>query len=291
MVLPRDPLKSLGITDPCLVTQLYLPLRRPFALELRVTDASGDRRRLIFSTSFKNVVSNPLHAQIPLAILPRGRWLNVCFDLLSLISSNFGKQFGICDSITVNPVCKLRKIFTLPQPPCDQDAIPKTLAYPPGTDSITVVFAADSAHASPAKSLPSASPQALSSAKKVRPKGCVSCAIDFVFLLLLSGRLPPCALHLDLVCRHSLRYSLPLVRHSRPLLRPPLRCKGKTMRASHVTAPLNPCLHPTARLRERRYATCTICTICTIWPSPALKLGERNNLLCKKMMCKGQVQG
>jgi hypothetical protein len=56
MVLPRDPLKSLNIDDCCLVFQLYLPIRKPFALELRVTDAGGDRRRLIFSTSFKNVV-------------------------------------------------------------------------------------------------------------------------------------------------------------------------------------------------------------------------------------------
>jgi hypothetical protein len=58
-----------------------------------VTDATGTRRRLAFSTSFAEAKATPLHAQVPLGGplgLRRGVWVNCALHLAQLVPAFFG---------------------------------------------------------------------------------------------------------------------------------------------------------------------------------------------------------
>lgn len=90
-----------------------------FAFELAVNDAeSVTRRRLIFSTAFRDATSSTLHAQVPLPLLPRGVWLNFTIDVADLVQAAWpGAAYGTLEGISLAPSCKLRNIFTLQAAP------------------------------------------------------------------------------------------------------------------------------------------------------------------------------
>ena len=106
-----------------------VPDSKPFALELSISDTARARRRLLFSTSFREAVRaprprrpslppiraplptphsrpsrrpcllpqvcTPLHTRVPLGSLPRGVWVNLVLDMATLTASNFGgARFG-----------------------------------------------------------------------------------------------------------------------------------------------------------------------------------------------------
>jgi hypothetical protein len=96
------------------------PARRRRAHDLRPRSQARARRRLLFSTSFREVMSNPLHTRVPLGCLARGVWVNLTFDLTELTAHNFGgARFSRLESIAVGAVCKLRRIFTLRDAPAE----------------------------------------------------------------------------------------------------------------------------------------------------------------------------
>jgi len=113
MSLPKDEKKGLGLIQPCLCVQLYVPQSRPFSLEINVQDAFKTRRRLLFSTACKETVANPLHTRIPATMLRKGVWVNLCFDMEDLMRVNFNQSFHSIEAISIGPVCKIRRIFTL----------------------------------------------------------------------------------------------------------------------------------------------------------------------------------
>jgi hypothetical protein len=121
LTLPgRDADGPLALQQPYLVLQLLLAPGAPFALHLAIVDSCGARRRIQLSTATREVVSHPLHARVPLTVVRRGTWLNLCIDLRSVVSGCFpGQGFRSLDAITVTPVCKLRRIFTLRAAPVD----------------------------------------------------------------------------------------------------------------------------------------------------------------------------
>uniref|UniRef100_A0A9L0IQK1 CFAP20 domain containing n=1 Tax=Equus asinus TaxID=9793 RepID=A0A9L0IQK1_EQUAS len=84
------------------------------------------KRRLYLSTVHKELSSTPLHAKIPLFMIKRKIWCNLCIDLVAFTSEIFkGAVFQSLDGIIVSANCKLRKIFTLkskPQDTADKDA-------------------------------------------------------------------------------------------------------------------------------------------------------------------------
>ncbi|XP_066101105.1 protein CFAP20DC isoform X3 [Saccopteryx bilineata] len=94
--------------------------------EIRITDLRNIKRRLYLSTVHKKLSSTPLHAKIPLSMIKRKIWCNLCIDLVAFTSEIFkGAVFQSLDGITVSANCKLRKIFTLkskPQDTADEDA-------------------------------------------------------------------------------------------------------------------------------------------------------------------------
>nr|XP_039265245.1 protein CFAP20DC-like [Styela clava] len=119
--LPKDGTKqTLFLTQRYLTFQVFIPFGKDFSVELSMTDSTNSKRRLLMSTSIREMSITPLHAKLNLSIIIRDNWLNLCFDLVSLLSDIFLKQkFKSLDSIVVAGSCKIRKIFTMRNQPPD----------------------------------------------------------------------------------------------------------------------------------------------------------------------------
>ncbi|XP_027443417.1 protein CFAP20DC isoform X5 [Zalophus californianus] len=124
--LPKENKQILGLIQRFLVLQIYIPLGQDFSTELLITDLGNIKRRLYLSTVHKELSSTPLHAKIPLFMIKRKIWCNLCIDLVAFTSEIFkGAVFQSLDGIIVSANCKLRKIFTLkckPKDTADKDA-------------------------------------------------------------------------------------------------------------------------------------------------------------------------
>ncbi len=124
---------KVGLTQRFLAVQLCLPSsNEAFSLELVVSDSQRTRRRLVISSGFRTIVTNPLHVQLPLGsgysrefgagtfdvekthLVPRGCWFTLCLDLQELVSNNFvGINHRSLDYVALSGHCQLRRIFTL----------------------------------------------------------------------------------------------------------------------------------------------------------------------------------
>uniref|UniRef100_H2YJI8 CFA20 domain-containing protein n=1 Tax=Ciona savignyi TaxID=51511 RepID=H2YJI8_CIOSA len=105
---------SLGLVQRYLVAQVWIPPSKDFAVELTMTDNGNNKRRFMMSSSIKDVSMTPLHAKIPLTMVKREIWLNLCLDLVSLIADVFPKQtFKSLEEFTLQGNYKLRRIFTM----------------------------------------------------------------------------------------------------------------------------------------------------------------------------------
>ncbi|XP_064632404.1 protein CFAP20DC-like [Lineus longissimus] len=123
MQLPKDSKQALTLIQRYLVFQLHVPQGQDFSLDVGLTDLQNNKRRLVFSTSHKEVSLTPLHAKIPLTIMRRATWVNLCLDMVSLVGETWrGQTFKATESITLSANCKLRRIFSMKtQPPDDDD--------------------------------------------------------------------------------------------------------------------------------------------------------------------------
>ncbi|XP_043373880.1 protein CFAP20DC isoform X3 [Dermochelys coriacea] len=131
--LPKETRQTLGLTQQFLVLQIYVPLGQDFSTELleqysplgivkltKVTDLGNIKRRLYLSTVHKELSVTPLHAKLPLFMIKRKIWCNLCIDLVAFTSEIFkGAVFQSLDGIIISANCKLRKIFTLKSKPQD----------------------------------------------------------------------------------------------------------------------------------------------------------------------------
>ncbi|XP_074929497.1 protein CFAP20DC isoform X5 [Chelonoidis abingdonii] len=118
--LPKETRQTLGLIQRFLVLQIYVPLGQDFSTELLVTDLGNIKRRLYLSTVHKELSITPLHAKLPLFMIKRRIWCNLCIDLVAFTSEIFsGAVFQSLDGIIISANCKLRKIFTLKSKPQD----------------------------------------------------------------------------------------------------------------------------------------------------------------------------
>ena len=145
VLLPQKKGASLGLTAsrPFLVMQIYVPLGRPFTTELVISDEKLTRRRLVFSTAFKDELFDELHAQLPLHTLGRGKWTNFVIDMLGIMGHCFGdvgQTFRVCDSVAMHSICKLRNIFCVRENPHGLAGLPSPLAFPNGVDCKYCMF-------------------------------------------------------------------------------------------------------------------------------------------------------
>ncbi|CAN8186318.1 unnamed protein product [Coccothraustes coccothraustes] len=125
MKLPRETKQTLGLVQQYLTLQIFVPLGKDFSTELLITDFDNIKRRLYLSTVHKELSVTPLHAKIPLFMIKRKIWCNMCIDLVTFTYEIFrGALFQSLDGITISANCKLRKVFTLkfkPQVTAEED--------------------------------------------------------------------------------------------------------------------------------------------------------------------------
>uniref|UniRef100_A0A8C3CMP5 CFAP20 domain containing n=1 Tax=Cairina moschata TaxID=8855 RepID=A0A8C3CMP5_CAIMO len=120
MQLPKETKQALGLIQQFLTLQIFVPLGQDFSAELLITDLGNIKRRLYLSTVHKELSVTPLHAKIPLHMIKRKIWCNMCIDLVAFTSEIFrGAVFQSLDGIIISANCKLRKIFTLKSKPQD----------------------------------------------------------------------------------------------------------------------------------------------------------------------------
>ncbi|KFZ52066.1 Uncharacterized protein C3orf67, partial [Antrostomus carolinensis] len=120
MQLPKEIKQTLGLIQQFLTLQIFVPLGQDFSTELLITDLGNIKRRLYLSTVHKELSVTPLHAKIPLFMIKRKIWCNMCIDLVAFTSEIFrGAVFQSLDGIIISANCKLRKIFTLKSKPQD----------------------------------------------------------------------------------------------------------------------------------------------------------------------------
>jgi hypothetical protein len=135
MSIPPDSKESLGILQPLLVLQIRLQHGKHFGFELIVIDDRNQRRRMYFSTIFRDFESNDFHVQIPLELNNHDGWNNLVIDMNSIVSTcSRGSRFHSLEYVCVKPVCRIRKIFSLPSSADGKVRIPATFEFPSGTD-------------------------------------------------------------------------------------------------------------------------------------------------------------
>ncbi|KAK7494008.1 hypothetical protein BaRGS_00014890 [Batillaria attramentaria] len=117
---PKDNKHSIPLVQRYLVLQLHLTKAQEFSVELGVCDLANNKRRIQLSTALKETQITPLHARIPLCIVRRAVWLNLCLDMVSMVGDTWsGQTFHAVDHITLSANCKLRRIFTMKSQPPD----------------------------------------------------------------------------------------------------------------------------------------------------------------------------
>eukprot|EP00347_Sterkiella_histriomuscorum_P019798 403340256 len=121
--VPKDEKESLGLIQPFLVLQIFIPLGKNLHIEVGITDSSKTRRRLIFHSGAKEIVANPLHARIPITQFRRNQWMNLCLDIASFTHNCFKSvNFRSIDFLEITASCKLRRIFTMKNPLYDDQS-------------------------------------------------------------------------------------------------------------------------------------------------------------------------
>ncbi|XP_069141181.1 protein CFAP20DC-like isoform X2 [Argopecten irradians] len=129
---PKDQSQAVPLIQRYLVIQLHLAKGQDLSIELGVSDLGNNKRRLLFSTAQKETQVTPLHAKVPLTILKRSIWLNMCIDMVSLVSETWrGQTYKATQSITVSANCKLRRIFTMKIQPPDTAGDEEMYGCPP----------------------------------------------------------------------------------------------------------------------------------------------------------------
>ncbi|XP_059169675.1 protein CFAP20DC-like isoform X2 [Physella acuta] len=153
---PKDQKQSLTLVQRFLVLQIYLSKGADFSMELSVTDLGNNKRRILLSTSQKEVQVTPLHAKVPLTIVKKAIWLNLTLDMVSLVGEMWtGQTFRSVDQISISANCRLRRVFTMKSQPPDttedeeldpsinsgeMDNIPKNCQFAPDVQHFTQVI-------------------------------------------------------------------------------------------------------------------------------------------------------
>jgi len=138
--IPPTEKESLGLLQPFLVFQIYIPQGKPLHIEIAVTDIDKTKRRLIFhsGSGSKGIVINPLHARIPISSFGRDQWLNLSIDVFAFAHYCFkGVEVQSIDLIQITSTCKLRKIFTMRSPLMD-DEMNHNAAFKEALDNLTM---------------------------------------------------------------------------------------------------------------------------------------------------------
>ncbi|ORX73503.1 hypothetical protein BCR32DRAFT_249899 [Anaeromyces robustus] len=155
--LPKDNKQSCHLIHPFLIFQIYVPKNSQFSLECGVTDIGNNKGRIVLSTSIKSIKYSALHISLPLTIMKKDVWMNLCIDLENITKNGFKDynrlSFKTLNYIKIYSTCKLRRVFTMKYRPPDTtgdddnsdniDSIPKNLQFNHGIQYINQVITID----------------------------------------------------------------------------------------------------------------------------------------------------
>ena len=114
MQLPQNDKLSLNLTNNYLVFQMVLISPKSFSIEIAITDTNNIKRRLIFTSSLKEITFTNFHCRIPLLNFPINKWTNFEINVASLTNDCFKNNSLKCiDYIHLSANCKIRKIVSL----------------------------------------------------------------------------------------------------------------------------------------------------------------------------------
>ena len=98
--------------------QAHITSGANLSVEFATQDLFNHTKRFFFSTSIKEVKITPLHVTLPLSLPKTTGWVNLCFDVQSLITKYFsGTGFKAIVGISLHGSLKIRKIVTLQDRP------------------------------------------------------------------------------------------------------------------------------------------------------------------------------
>ena len=169
--LKSSPNDGLGLTQPYLVFQVFVPEGAHVSFEIGFSCERNVRRRIVLSTSFIEVKPHMLHCQVPLPpnLLPPERWTSLCVHLPSLARALFPENsqsqgtlnFKAIEHVGIGATCRVRKVFTLKTAPrvdgvdtdqsndrdsslfesetSDPTLVPKGVDFPPSVNALTSV--------------------------------------------------------------------------------------------------------------------------------------------------------
>lgn len=142
MTIPENNKLTLGLKQRYLIIQLRYNQSKTITFEIVILDKQQQRHRFHISTKFKNIDIKVFHVQIPFNVnCEDNYWINYILDLKMLCEIYFHVDYKTIDSITIQPSCRLRKIFTLPHLNLSPDFIcPSTFDFPSGTAVYSQVY-------------------------------------------------------------------------------------------------------------------------------------------------------
>ncbi|KAM3132867.1 hypothetical protein pb186bvf_015015 [Paramecium bursaria] len=142
LIMPKT--GDLGLIQQFLVLQVSISPFHHWTLELDVTDITKTKRRIVLTSSVKQLEKHHFHIKSPIDLIRREQWLNLCIDIWSFMEAFQGNgcTFRSLDGITIGAPCKIRKIFLMKNPIEDSEVeipfpqgfmqVPKQVNFPEG---------------------------------------------------------------------------------------------------------------------------------------------------------------
>lgn len=99
-----------------ILLQSLLYSHKLVSLEISIRDIPGAKRRVLLSSSTKEIAKNQMHCRIPLIDIPTGEWVNIIVDLGNIVDYLFNTSYMSIESIGFSAHCRIKRITTLKDP-------------------------------------------------------------------------------------------------------------------------------------------------------------------------------
>jgi hypothetical protein len=142
MQIPENIRETLDLTQRYFILQLRYSSNKAFTFEVTTYDQNHQRHRFHISSKFRQIDVKPFHVQIPFAPECEDNcWINFILDLKLLNEKYFHVAYSSINSISIQPCCRIRKVFTIPKLEMYPTFIcPTSFDFPSGTITMTQVI-------------------------------------------------------------------------------------------------------------------------------------------------------
>jgi hypothetical protein len=106
------PETSVCSADPCIIIQANISSSSPFSIEFHLSDDSNSKKKILFTSSTKEISKSFQTLKVPNSHFSKGLWTNLKFDLEKWTTFGFDSTFKTFESINISGILKLSKIFS-----------------------------------------------------------------------------------------------------------------------------------------------------------------------------------